>query len=580
MELLLLFAFLSGLVTIFAPCIWPLLPIILSASTSGGHKKPLGITVGIISSFALITLTISYIVSIIPFNPDALRYFAVVIIGFLGLSLVIPALSQKLEGAVSRLSGKVGMVSKPGQNGFWSGFVTGAALGIVWTPCAGPILATIATLAATQAVNFQIVLVTIVYVIGVGIPLFIFATVGSALFNRSRVLSKYTGQIQQVFGVIMILTAVAIATNYDKVLQVKLLDAFPSYGKFLNDFENNDAVQEQLDELKGQESIKTIGSDITGEEVFNADTPARDFVGINNWLNSEPLTMEQLKGKVVLVDFWTYTCINCIRTLPYVTSWYEKYKDQGFVVVGVHTPEFEFEKDTKNVQDAINQYEITYPVAQDNDYATWRNYSNRYWPAHYLVDAEGTIRRVHFGEGEYEETERAIQLLLEEAGQKVSSDLEADKKTLTRYERSPETYLGSDRMQYYFPSQSLKRGTDTYTMPAEVPTNQFSLGGSWTINREEAISGKNATLKYHFTGNKVHLVIRPGEAGAGAKIAVKLDGKVIDAQLAGDDVKDGIITIDTDRLYNIVDLRDNPGDHVLELEFQTPGIEAFAFTFG
>jgi cytochrome c biogenesis protein CcdA/thiol-disulfide isomerase/thioredoxin len=582
MEVLLLFAFISGLVTIFAPCIWPLLPIILSASTSGGHRKPLGITLGIVLSFAVITLTISYIVKIIPFNPDVLRYFAVVIIGFLGLTLVIPALSQRLEAAVSRLSGKLGNVSNPQKTGFGSGFITGFALGIVWTPCAGPILATIATLAATQAVNLNVILVTIVYVIGVGIPLFIFATAGSALFTKSRLLSKYTGRIQQVFGVIMILTALSIATNYDKVLQTKLLDAFPSYSSFLTGIENNKAVKTQLDALKG-----SVNPNTTYQLEGSSQGQAPDFVGINKWLNlpagegstDKSLSMKDLRGKVVLVDFWTYTCINCIRTLPYITKWYDTYKDKGFVVIGVHTPEFEFEKNTDNVSSAIKRYNIHYPVAQDNDYATWTAYNNQYWPAHYLIDAKGVIRDEHFGEGKYEETEKMIQTLLKEAGNNVSETVTSQQNNMPGGDISPETYFGSNRMAYHYPQEKVDNGDQNFTLEKNVPINRFSFGGNWTITGESADTGKDAILLYKFNAEHVYMVLKQGTSVNG-KIQVFLDGKLIDKNSAGADVKNGIITVNEDRLFDVVNLQGKSGTHTLELHFQSSGIEAYTFTFG
>lgn len=257
MEVLLGVAFLSGLVTILAPCIWPLLLIIFSYSATGGKRKALGITLGIMGSFSFFTLSVSYLVSRLNFNPDFLRLFAVVVIGFLGLTMVVPLLTKLLESYVSRLSGKFGGVSNdPNNSGFKGGLTVGAALGIVWTPCAGPILATIATLAATQAVNFQIVLVTVVYAIGVGIPLFAFASLGSHLFKKSQVLNKYTGRIQQVFGIIMILTAIAIYTNFDKVLEAKLLESIPAYSEFINNIESREGVQEQLEGIRdsGSES--------------------------------------------------------------------------------------------------------------------------------------------------------------------------------------------------------------------------------------------------------------------------------------------------------------------------------------
>ena len=575
MIILLFFAFISGLVTILAPCIWPLLPIVLSSSVTTARKKPLGITLGIMISFALFTLTVSYFVKLFNFDPNTLRLLAVVVIGFLGLTLVIPALSRVLEGFVSRISGVFG-VSSNSSHGFWGGLITGLSLGLVWSPCAGPILATIATLAATRTVNFEIVLVTIAYVVGLGIPLFIFATLGSHLFTKTRFLSKYTGRIQQMFGVIMILTAVAIYTNYDKVIQVKLLDAIPSYSNFLYKLESSKSVQEQLDKLKDmKEKVKKsmpVKSDLTS---FGN---APEFVGINHWINTDKaLTLADLRGKVVLVDFWTYTCINCIRTLPFVTGWSEKYKDQGFVVVGVHTPEFEFEKKTENVLRAMEQYKINYPVAQDNDYATWNAYNNRYWPAKYLIDSKGVIRKVHFGEGEYEEMEKAIQELLKEAGNSVSDRLVQVADQTPKFRNSPETYLGSSRMQYLYPDGSIGNGSQVFNISKNIPANSFSLDGEWIIDNEHSVSGKDAVLEYNFIATKVFLVLRPPGSRVG-QVKVFLDGKLADVLSGGEDAENGIITIDTDRLYNLIQLK-SPENHLLRLEF-TEGIEVFAFTFG
>ncbi|MEO6508560.1 MAG: cytochrome c biogenesis protein DipZ [Patescibacteria group bacterium] len=572
MTVLLIFAFISGLVTIFAPCIWPLLPIILSSTASGGKSKPLGITLGIMVSFGLLTLTISYLVKIFPFDPNALRFIAVIIIGFLGLTLLVPQLNQVVEGAVSRLSGKLGISNKQKESGFWSGFITGLSLGVVWTPCAGPILATIATLAATQAVNFQVVLVTSTYIIGVGIPLFIFATVGASLFKKSKLLNKYTGKIQQIFGAIMILTALAIFTNYDKVIQLKLLSIFPSYSSFLYKLESNPAVSNQLNGLRGGKNVddSKLRMPLAADGKLPKLGKAVDFVGINQWLNSDPLTIAQLKGKVVLVDFWTYTCINCIRTLPYITSWYEKYKDEGFVVIGVHTPEFEFEKNTDNVSNAMKQYKINYPVAQDNDYKTWEAYENHYWPAHYLIDVNGEIREIHFGEGAYEETEHSIQKLLKEAGKETKDDMvnvQADAVGTT--DISPETYLGSARMNRYYPSGSLSNGEQTLLLENQPPIHSFSLGGTWTVGDEFSTSGEDASLTYHFRSRKVFLVMHPPLGESNAKVRVVLDGVVKE-----------VITVNSPKLYNLINLNTSNEDHTLRLEFLTPGIEVYAFTFG
>lgn len=603
MTILLLFAFLSGLVTIAAPCIWPLLPIILSSAATGGHRRPLGVTLGIMLSFTILTLTIAYLVRIIPFDPEILRYVAVMIISILGLTLLIPALGARLEGAVSTLSNKIRPKTSATDDGFNSGFLTGISLGIVWTPCAGPILATIATLAATRSLNGDIIFVTIAYIVGVGIPLFFFAVAGRHFFTRMSALSRYTGRIQQVFGGIMLVTALLIATGTDRTLQARLLNAFPSYSNFLLKLETTGNVQQELDRLRNNEPsnapMPTMAfpqaGDATGLPKLRA---APDFVGITHWLNSDGVHINDLKGKVVLIDFWTYTCINCIRTLPYVTGWYEKYKpsdsegkEDGLVVIGVHTPEFEFEKKTENVEGAIKQYTINYPVAQDNDFATWRAYDNHYWPAKYLIDADGVIRYTHFGEGDYDITEENIQKLLKEAGMPSDSEggpadsegMKGDKELLNIQEQTPtgqqtpETYLGLARMAGYASPERPTSGTTTYSLPNSLSTNEFAYSGSWNLQNESAtVKEQGAGLLLKFYAKDVYLVITP--VNTDDQIAVFVDDQAVVA-VAGNDVEQGYVAIDKPRLYHLVSLKEK-GEHLLQLNFQTPGTQVFAFTFG
>lgn len=582
MILLLAFAFFSGLVTILAPCVWPLLPIVLSSAASSQDKhRPLGITTGIMLSFGVFTLTISSVVRIFHIDPDILRTIAIAIIATLGLVLLIPALSKVLEYLVSKLSQRFSNRSGNSGGGFWTGFLTGCSLGVVWAPCAGPILASIAALAATGQVTVFVVALTAAYVAGIGVPLFILAYGGQKLLTQSRRLSPYTGKIQQIFGLVMILTALAMYTGYDRRLQVVILNALPGYSAGVNNLQSLNIITKQLENVTNETGSKTelTASLINTNDLFNSNFKAPDLVGINQWLNSSPISLKDLRGKVVLVDFWTYTCINCIRTLPYVTSWYDKYHDQGFVVIGVHTPEFEFEKKTSNVEAALGQYKIHYPVAQDNDYATWSNFNNRYWPAEYLIDSNGVVRRTHFGEGEYDAMEQSIQALLAEAGKNVTSSLVTDSDQTPTGQLSPETYLGANRMQYYFPNVSILPGQATFSLNQALPVNSFSLGGEWNVTPENVITVKNSSLLYNFRANKVYLVLRPGQNKA-AHVKVYLDGVLVDRVSAGSDVKDGVLTIDKDRLYNLIDLHGLAGKHILRLEFDAPGVEAFAFTFG
>lgn len=574
MLLLLGFAFLAGIVTILSPCILPILPIVLSGSVGGGKRKPLGIISGFILSFTFFTLFLTKIVQLTGIPADTLRVVAAIVLIFFGVSLFIPQFQMLMEWLFSKLSA---LAPKGRTNaGYLGGFVIGLTIGIIWAPCVGPIMASVIALAATSTVTAGTFFITLAYAIGSGIPMFLIMIGGRGLLTKVPKLLANTEKIQKGFGILMVLFAVAIFLHLDTNFEAFI--ASSRYGFNLTGLENNQAVRNQLNALKGNNAKKIQIADTNG--LFNADVPAPDFVGISHWLNTEkPLSISDLKGKVVLVDFWTYTCINCIRTLPFTTSWYNKYKDQGFVVVGVHTPEFQFEHETSNVTQAITQYKIAYPVAQDNDYATWNNYNNEYWPAEYLIDATGAIRRTHFGEGEYDQMEKAIRALLEESGKKITTSLVSMQDQTPQGSLSPETYLGSKRMQYYYPSGSISNGSQQFTLSDTLPQNTFSYGGSWMISDEYATAGDKATLAYNFSARKVFIILRPGQAGSGM-VKVFLDGKPIDSAVAGSDVKNGIVTVNSDRLYNVVDLHGKTENHVLKFEFTTSGLQVFTFTFG
>ncbi|MBI1871845.1 cytochrome c biogenesis protein DipZ, partial [Candidatus Collierbacteria bacterium] len=557
MEILLIFAFISGLLTILAPCIWPLLPLILSTTATGGRKKPLGVVLGIVLSFAIFTLSISYLVRAIGFDPNSLRTLAVVVITLMGFALVFPAIGARAEVIVGRIGSFVKLPQRE-RDGLSTGFITGLALGVVWSPCAGPILATIATLAATRMVSTETVAMALTYSGGVGIPLFFFATFGRNFLTKGRFLSAYTGRIQQFLGIVMIVTAVAIWTNYDKVIQAKLLDVFPAYSQFLYKLEGSKTIRRELGRLRGEEVKEEMPTALT-KSLLPILKKAPEFGGISNWINSEPLTMEKLRGKVVLIDFWTYTCINCIRTLPHVTNWYEKYKDQGLVVIGVHTPEFEFEKNTQNVIDAMRLYKINYPVAQDNDYVTWNNFDNLYWPSKYLIDKDGNIRYYHFGEGKYAETEMAIQQLLAEIGMPMGPLAEVPDITPS-FRLTPEIYLGLSRMEFLASREPAMIGKQTFTLPMKLPPDRFAFGGTWIVGRENSESTLNSVLELNFVANKVFLVITPKTKQD--IIKVFLDGKEIGAGSAGADVMNGVLQVDSPRLYELINLPGKPESHI------------------
>ena len=535
------FAFIAGFVTILSPCILPILPIVLSGGISNDKSKPLGIVLGFILSFTFFTLFLSSLVKLTGISPDFLRALSVVIIFGLGLSLLIPRFQIFLERIFSKLSNSVGR-SKT-RSGFFGGILLGLSLGLIWTPCVGPIIASVITLAASSTVTSASVIITIAYSLGTAIPMLLITYGGRALLQKNLWLVKNTVNIQKIFGVLMMITAIGIFFNVDRSFQAYILEVFPQYGTNLTKIEDNKIVRKELQQLKDSPIIMNISQ-------------APDFIPNGTWLNSDPLTMSELKGKVVLVDFWTYTCINCIRTLPYITAWHDLYKDKGLVIIGIHTPEFEFEKKKENVVNAMKQYGISYPVLMDNEYENWNAFNNRYWPAKYLIDAKGQIRYTHFGEGEYIETEKMIQELLKEAGnQKLNPIQTVEKADDLLLRRTPETYLGSDRTE---------RRSDTVE---DLSKDFYYLKGKWQTSNEYAVSSVGSSLTLNFSGKEVNLVMSPAQKGN--KIRIYLNDKLIDT-----------IILDTERLYNLVKLPEYTGSSILKIEFLDDGIKCFAFTFG
>src|SRR3989344_5869330 len=413
MILLVAFAFLAGIVTILSPCILPILPIVLSSTVdTTGKRRPLGVVVGFVLSFTFFTLFLTTLVRLIGIPAESLRYLSIIILIIFGLSLFIPQIQLVIEQLFSKLT-RFAPQSQT-RHGFFGGLIIGLSLGLLWTPCVGPILASVISLALSGTVTAQAFIITFAYATGTAIPMFLILQAGSTALQKIPWLLKNSARIQKGFGIVMILVAIAIFFNLDRRFQTYILNTFPQYGVGLTQLEDNQLVRDTLQRLNPEPMDETVIGKPMSDLVLPKGPPAPEIIPGGAWFNTQPLTLAALKGKVVIIDFWTYSCINCQRTFPHLNAWWSKYKDEGLLIIGIHTPEFEFEKDYENVNKAVEKYKIMYPVVQDNEYKTWRAYKNRYWPRKYLIDIDGFIVYDHIGEGSYEETEKKIQGLLEE----------------------------------------------------------------------------------------------------------------------------------------------------------------------
>jgi len=609
MQVLLAFAFLSGVITVLSPCILPVLPIVLSGGVGGGKARPFGVLTGFVVSFTVFTLTLSAIVQALGIPADALRVVAVVLIVLFGVVMLVPRLRVGFELLTSRIASRnkgsqpVGAGAGARRAGYWSGVVVGLSLGLIWTPCVGPIMASVITLALTQHVNGGAVFITLAYTLGTSIPMLAVMLGGRALLTRVPALTRNAANIQKGFGVLMIVMGVAIGLGWDRQFQAAILRAFPNYGSGLTAIEKAPSVRVALKTLEPGTAAggKLSGSEnSSGERVFTGAgdvTPqngvlgdyglAPAFVTKGMWFNTEgvvpmpgqpseggsmPLSLQSLRGKVVVVDFWTYSCVNCVRTLPYLKAWNDTYRSRGLVIVGVHTPEFEFEKKSANVERAIKDLGVDWPVVQDNDYSQWNAYANQFWPAHYFIDAKGHVRYFHFGEGEYDVSEKVIQALLKEAGTNVEGIVSKPAPEIDA--QTPETYLGYGRGRGFASATVPVPDMVTDYLPARVPQNgEWNLSGKWTITQQYVLPESSGTLQLGFQAKNVFLVIEP--QGSGGKITVNVDGQP-GADTA--DVKDGTLAPRESRVYQLVGLK-QAGAHLLRLEVQGQ-VRLFAFTFG
>ncbi|KAE9648323.1 cytochrome c biogenesis protein DipZ [Pseudomonas sp. PB103] len=600
---LLVLAYLGGVLTIVSPCILPVLPFVFARTGQPFIKSGLPLLAGMALTFALVASLAAvgggWVVQVNQYG----RWLALLFVALFGLTLLLPRVAERLTrplvSAGSRLSEAAGQDNRPRPG---ASFLIGVATGLLWAPCAGPVLGLILTGAALQGASIATTLLLLAYAAGAATSLAAALLLGAKVFALMK-RSIGTGEwIRRGLGALMLAGVAAIALGLDTGILARLSTASTGgleqtlVGKLSGKSANtNGTMMAQIppadDSANGSMmaagGAMKMAAKAPGALPVEGQLPPLD--GAVQWLNSPPLDAQALKGKVVLVDFWTYSCINCLRTLPYVKAWAEKYRDQGLVVIGVHAPEFAFERDVGNVTKAMKELGINYPVAIDNDYRIWRAFNNEYWPAHYFADAQGRIRYHHFGEGDYAESERVIQQLLREAGAKTVADglINADAKGVQlapdmREAQSPETYVGYQRAEHFVPDTSLVPDkVAAYTPPANLALNDWSLGGQWNVGAERATASAPASrIVYRFHARDLHLVLGPGAEGKPVRFKVLIDGQV-PADAHGVDVApDGTGRVTEQRLYQLVRQTDAVQDRTFSIEFLDPGVSAYAFTFG
>ncbi len=555
--LVILFAFAAGVVTILAPCILPVLPIVLSGGATQGRLRPWGIITGVILSFSVFTLALSWAVQQLGLSPNFSRNFGIGLLALIGILFLVPRWMSLIESWMSARLARSGQPTV--RHGFGGGLLLGLGLGAVWTPCAGPILASVVAAAQTGAVTSQTVAITIAYAVGAALPMGLIAGLGQRMMVRVRWLGQRTGTIQKLFGVVLLIVAVMMITNTDRRLQSWIISVTPNWLPQLQQFE------ERIDMKQS-----TGSKESTSELGLNDFSQAPELTGITGWINGQPITLAELRGKVVLVKFWTYTCINCIRTLPYVQAWYDRYHDQGFEIIAVHTPEFAFEKVPANVEKAVKDFAITYPVALDPNYQTWNAYDNRYWPAKYFIDATGKIRATHFGEGKYDESEKIIQALLREAGQTITDPIVSDSASPFRVGQSPETYFGIARAEGFTSDQALTVGTKKYSINRDLQKNAWAFSGDWTTAGEASTSSAGSSLMMHVATKDMYVVMANTTENP-LPVNVRIDGVgttqlVVPASTGGQ----ALYRVATFPVFS---------EHAVSLEFPLGGVAVYAATF-
>jgi cytochrome c biogenesis protein CcdA/thiol-disulfide isomerase/thioredoxin len=577
--LIILLAYLGGILTILSPCILPVLPFVFARADRSFVRSTLPMLAGMAATFAIVA-TLAAVGGGWAVRANAIgRWAALVLLALFGIALLFPSVSDRMTRPLVALGSRLSE-RKPGErDSIWSSAVLGVATGLLWAPCAGPILGIIFTAAALNGATAGTTLLLLAYALGAATSLALALLVGGRVFARMKKSLGASERIRQVLGALVLVGVVAIALGLDTRVLAKLSSA-QTAGLEASLAQKLGIAQPMRETSARQNAMGQLELPVEGT------LPPLESLGIGPWFNSKPLTGADLKGKVVVIDFWTYSCINCLRSIPYVKAWDERYRKDGLVVIGVHAPEFAFEHDPANVAKAVKDLGITYPVVMDNDWKLWRALQNNYWPAHYFVDAQGRVRYHHFGEGEYDMSERVIRQLLAEAGHAPTGSMSSAQGSgaeaaadLSEVE-SPETYIGYYRADRFASPGGLLHDKPKTYVSAPLGLNQWSFEGPWLDIRQSARSlAAGAKISFRFHARDLHLVLGSA-SGKAVRFRITLDGQVPGGDAGVDTNAQGAGLVSGQRLYQLVRQKGPVRDRTFAIEFLDPGAEAFSFTFG
>jgi len=575
--LTILLAYLGGILTILSPCILPVLPFVFARAGRSFARSTLPMLAGMAATFAIVA-TLAAVGGGWAVRANAVgRWAALVLLALFGIALVFPSVSDRMTRPLVALGSRLSERQPGEKESIWSSAVLGIATGLLWAPCAGPILGIIFTAAALNGASASTTLLLLAYALGAATSLALALLVGGKVFARMKKGLGASERIRQVLGVLVLVGVAAIALGLDTRVLSKLSSA--QTASLESTLARKLGASSQMNETNA-------ATGAMGELVLPVEGMLPPLDGLGPWFNSPPLTRDQLKGKVVVIDFWTYSCINCLRSLPYVKAWDDRYRRDGLVVIGVHAPEFAFEREPANVAKAIKDLGIQYPVALDNNYSLWRALKNNYWPAHYFVDAQGRVRYHHFGEGDYDTSERVIRQLLAEAGHAPAGGAARTQASGTEAAaalgqiQSPETYIGYARAERFASPGGLARDQRKTYSSAALSLNQWTLEGPWTDKKQSATAfAPGAKIAFRFHARDLHLVLG-SVSGKPVRFKVTIDGRAPGADAGVDVAADGSGVVTGQRLYQLIRQKGPVRDRTMTIEFLDPGIEAFSFTFG